>query len=89
MREILEDSQEDHAMSSHYFILQSELGLKANTHTRDVRWKEEEDEGEEEWKSACKLLYVSGFNPCRLQLSANTINPQRRWREGKRRRQAS
>lgn len=61
----------------------------ANTHTRDVRWKEEEDEGEEEWKSACKLLYVSGFNPCRLQLSANTINPQRRWREGKSRRQAS
>lgn len=69
-----------------------------NTHTCDGKWKEEEDEGEargwegmggeEEWKSACKRLYVSGFNPCRFQLSANTINPQRRWREGKRRRQA-
>lgn len=69
-----------------------------NTHTRDGKWKEEEDEGEargwegmggeEEWKSVCKRLYVSGFNPCRLQLSANTVNPQRRWRGGKRRRQA-
>lgn len=94
---MLEDSQEEHALSSHRHPLVSKRS-KTQTHKCDGNWKEEEDEGEarewegmrgeEEWKSAHKWLFVFGFNPCRVQLSANTLIPQRQWREGKRRRQA-
>lgn len=53
-------------MSSHLLTLQSEWGLITETHKCDGKYKEEENEGEEEWDSAvngfmCLVLIPAGF----------------------------